>query len=97
MYIYIIYIYILKYKSRYHLLQSILTGCNQPMSEIFIIDNTLSFYRQLSHITKLLNYPLYSLSLIRHSISISTATIIVSASILLLFAYCNFILYNIYL
>ena len=62
-----------------------------------IFDNTLNFYRQLSHITKLLNYQLHSLSLIRHSISISTATIIASAYILLystLFDYCNFILYN---
>ena len=59
-----------------------------------IFDNTFNFYRQLSHITKLLNYQLHSLRLIRHSISISTATIIASAYILSLFDYCNFILYN---
>ena len=59
-----------------------------------IFDNTFNFYRQLSHITKLLNYQLHSLRLIRHSISISTATIIASAYILPLFDYCNFILYN---
>ena len=59
-----------------------------------ISDNTFNFYRQLSHIKKLLNYQLYSLLLIRHSISISTATIIASAFILPLFDYCNFILYN---
>ena len=52
-----------------------------------IFDNTFKFYRQLSHITKLLNYQLYSLRLIRHSISISTATIIASAYILPLFDY----------
>ena len=50
--------------------------------------------RQLSHITKLLNYQLHSLRLIRLSISISTATIIASAYILPLVDYCNFILYN---
>ena len=62
-----------------------------------IFDNTFNLYRQLSHITKLLNYQLHSLRLIRHSISISTATILyfpVSAYILPLFDYCNFILYN---
>ena len=59
-----------------------------------IFDNTFNFYRQLSHITKLLNYQLHSLRLIRHSISISTATIIASAYILPLFEYCNCILYN---
>ena len=45
-------------------------------------------------LTKVLNYQLHSLRLIRDSISISTATIIASAYILLLFDYCNFILYN---
>ena len=59
-----------------------------------IFDNTFNFYRQLTHITKLLNYQLHSLRLIRHSISISTATIIASAYILPLFEYCNCILYN---
>ena len=59
-----------------------------------IFDNTFNFYRQLSHITKLLNYQLHSLRLIRHSIAISTATIIASAYILPLFDYCNYILYN---
>ena len=59
-----------------------------------IFDNTFNFYRQLSHITQLLNYQLHSLRLIRHSISISTATIIASAYILPLFDYCNVILYN---
>ena len=59
-----------------------------------IFDNTFNFYRQLSHITNLLNYQLHSLRLIRHSISISTATIIASAYIQPLFDYCNFILYN---
>ena len=59
-----------------------------------IFDNTFNFYRQLSHITKLLNNQLHSLRLIRHSISISTSTIIASAYILPLFDYCNFILYN---
>ena len=59
-----------------------------------IFDNTFNFYRQLSHITKLLNYQLHSLRLIRHSILISTATIIASAYILPLFDYCNCILYN---
>ena len=59
-----------------------------------IFDNTFNVYRQMSHITKLLNYQLHSLRLIRHSISISTATIIASAYILPLFDYCNFILYN---
>ena len=52
-----------------------------------IFDNTFNFCRQLSHITKLLNYQLHSLRLIRHSISISTATIIASAYILPLFDY----------
>ena len=51
--------------------------------------------RLLSHITKLLNYQLHSLRLIRHSISISTATIIASAYILPQFEYSNFIIYNI--
>ena len=59
-----------------------------------IFYNTFNFYRQLSHITKLLNYQLHSLRIIRHSISISTATIIASAYILPLFNYCNVILYN---
>ena len=59
-----------------------------------IFDNTFNFYRHLSHITKLLNYQLHSLRLIRHPISISTDTIIASAYILPLFDYCNFILYN---
>ena len=59
-----------------------------------IFENTFNLYRQLSHITKLLNYQLHSLCLIRHSISISTATIITSAYILPLFDYCNVILYN---
>ena len=59
-----------------------------------IFDNTFNFYRQLSHITKLLNYQLHLLRLIHHSISISTATIIASAYILPLVDYCNFIIYN---
>ena len=33
-----------------------------------IFDNTFNFYRQLSHITKLLNYQLHLLRLIRHLI-----------------------------
>ena len=33
-----------------------------------IFDNTFNFYRQLSHMTKLLNYQLHSIRLIRHSI-----------------------------
>ena len=54
---------------------------------IYIYYYTFNFYRQLSHITKLLNYQL-------HSQCLSTATIIASAYILPLFDYCNFILYN---
>ena len=47
---------------------------------VVIFDNTLNFYRQnnnvMSHIIKPLNYQLHSLRLIRHSISISTTTIV---------------------
>ena len=59
-----------------------------------IFDNTFNLYRKLSHITELLNNQLHSLRLIRHSISVSTATIIASAYILPLFDYCNVIIYN---
>ena len=81
-----VYIFIYKVNSRF-----------QPISKILVLYLTilLVFYRQLSHITKLLNYQLRSLFFIRHSISISTTTIIDSAYILPLFEYQNVILYNI--
>ena len=52
-----------------------------------IFESTFSLYRQLPHITNLLNYQLHSLRIIRHSISICIATIIASAYILPLFDY----------
>ena len=70
------------------------SSCTQQhvKNRCVIFDNTFNLYRQLSHITKLLNYQLHSLCIIHHSISIAIIT--ASAYILTIFDYGNVILYN---
>ena len=66
-----------------------LSSIQHILQNLSIFYNTFSLYRQLSHISNLLNYQLHSLRLICHSISISNATIIASVYILPILDYCN--------